>query len=117
MHVYVLEHIVSLYYRTAVWMFTKLGRHEMLMVPVQMMLFFGQICPGADPGRGQNRSMGVPLLQGTSASDWKATATNQMHSNDLEACGDVVFLLLVPFQSQIFYSFSTSFLTCSLALF
>ena len=41
--------------------------------------------PGADPGRGQNRSRG-PLLQETS-SDRKATATNQMHSSDLEACG------------------------------
>ena len=73
------------YYRTALWMFTKHGRHEMLMVPYKCC-FFGQICPGADPGRGQNRS-GGPLLQGTSASDWKATATNQMHSNDIEACG------------------------------
>ena len=32
MHVYVWEHIVSLYlYRTAEWMFTKLGRDEVLM--------------------------------------------------------------------------------------
>ena len=31
MHVYVWEHIVSLYYRTAQWMFTKLGRDEVLM--------------------------------------------------------------------------------------
>ena len=31
MHVYVWEHIVRLYYRTAEWMFTKLGRDEMLM--------------------------------------------------------------------------------------
>ena len=28
-----------------------------------------------------------PLLQKTSSSDWKATATNRMHSNNLEACG------------------------------
>ena len=33
MHVYVLEHIVSLCYRTARWMFTKLGRDEVLMAP------------------------------------------------------------------------------------
>ena len=33
----------------------------------------------------QNRSRG-PLLKKTSSSDWKATATNWMHSNDLEAC-------------------------------
>ena len=36
MHVqnaYVLEHEVSPYYRTAWRMFTKLGRHEVLMAP------------------------------------------------------------------------------------
>ena len=32
MHVYVWEHIVSLYYWTAEWMFTTLGRDEVLMV-------------------------------------------------------------------------------------
>ena len=31
MHVYVWEHIASLYYRTAQWMFMKLGRDEVLM--------------------------------------------------------------------------------------
>ena len=31
MHVYEWEHIVSLYYRTSEWMFTKLGRDEVLM--------------------------------------------------------------------------------------
>ena len=50
------------------------------------VVVFSQIHPWADPGRGQNRSWG-PLLQGTSSSDRKATATNQMDSNDLEACG------------------------------
>ena len=44
------------------------------------------IRPGADPGRGKNRSRGS-LLQKTSSSDRKATATNQMDSNDLEAYG------------------------------
>ena len=53
--------------------------------PSQELLFFGQIHPGADPARGQNRSWG-PLLQRTS-SDWKVTATNRMHSNDLQASG------------------------------
>ena len=52
-----------------------------------MLMFFGQIRPGADPGWGQSRSHGGPLLQRTSASDWKPIATNRMHSNDLEACG------------------------------
>ena len=62
----------------------KLGRDG--HGPLQVLLFFGQIRPGADPGRGQNRSRG-PLLQETSSSDRKATATNRMDSNDLEACG------------------------------
>ena len=33
MHVYVWKHIVSLYYRTAGWMFTKLDRDEVLIAP------------------------------------------------------------------------------------
>ena len=45
-----------------------------------------------DPSRGESRAgpnevTGGPLLQRTSASDWKAIATNRMHSNHLEACG------------------------------
>ena len=31
--------------------------------PLQVLLFFGQIRPGADPGQGQNRSHGVPFLK------------------------------------------------------
>ena len=30
MHVYVWKHIVSLYYRTALWMFKEIGRDEVL---------------------------------------------------------------------------------------
>ena len=32
-HVYVLEYIVSLNYRIAWWIFTKLGRDKVLMIP------------------------------------------------------------------------------------
>ena len=46
---------------------------------------FGQIHPGEDPGRGQNRSWGSPSSKYFS-SGRKATATNQMYSIDLEAC-------------------------------
>ena len=53
--------------------------------PLQVLLFFGQIRPGVDPGRGQNRSWGGPLLQRTSSSERKATASNRMHRSDLEA--------------------------------
>ena len=48
-----------------------------------MLLFFGLIHQGADPGRGKNRPRD-PLLQRTSL-DRKATATNRMHNSDLEA--------------------------------
>ena len=41
-----------------------------------------------DPSRGGAKiGHGGPLLQETSSSDWKATATNRMHSDDLETCG------------------------------
>ena len=66
MHVYmyVLEHIVSLYYRTALWMFTKLGRHEVLMVPYKCCCFSarsvqGRIQGGAKIGQGG----GVPFFK------------------------------------------------------
>ena len=31
--------------------------------PLQVLLFFGQTRPGADPGRGKNRSRGVPFFR------------------------------------------------------
>ena len=31
--------------------------------PLQVLLFFGQIHPGANPGRGKNRSCGVPFFK------------------------------------------------------
>ena len=62
MHVYEWEHIVSLYYRTAQWMFTKLGRDEECSWSLTSVIVFGQIRTGADPGRGQNRSRGSPSL-------------------------------------------------------
>ena len=31
--------------------------------PLQVLLFFGQIRPGVDPGRGKNRSRGVPFFK------------------------------------------------------
>ena len=54
--------------------------------PLQVLLFFGQIRPGADPGQAKI-GPGGSLLQRTSSSDRKATATYWMHSNDLEAFG------------------------------
>ena len=49
-----------------------------------MLLYFGQIHPGADQG-GTKISHGGPLLQETSSLVRIVTATNRVHSNDLEA--------------------------------
>ena len=59
--IYILEHIVSFYYRTAKWMFTKLGRDEVLMVPYKCCCFSarsvqGRIQGGAKIGHGGSPS-------------------------------------------------------------
>ena len=73
----------------------NIGRDEVLQVKV--LLFFGQIRPEADPGRGK-----IICRSGTlfiCSSDWKAITTNWMHSNDLEAGGCYFF---VPFRFDDF---------------
>ena len=86
MHVYVLEHIISLSYRSTWWMFTKLDRDEVLIVT--------HLCIGFSANSTQGRFQGgaicqkyvneVFLLQMTS-SDLKATATNWIYGSDLKA--------------------------------
>ena len=46
----------------------------------------------------------VPVLQ-KSSSDWKATATNRMHSNDLEACGEKCCYFWCPSEVLFLTSF------------
>ena len=72
--------------------------------PLQMLLFFDQICPGANSGRAKLGNRG-PFRQRTFSSDQKATAITRMHmhSNGLEACGKNVFL--VALCSQIVDAF------------
>ena len=53
MHVYVWEHIASLYYRTASWMFTKLGRDEVLMARHMHKDVLAISAQERDSGRGQ----------------------------------------------------------------
>ena len=64
----------------------KLGRDEVLMVPYKCCCFSARSAQGWIQGGAKIGHRG-PLLQETSSSDRKATATNRMHSNDLEACG------------------------------
>ena len=86
MHVYVLEHIVSLNYRIAWWIFTKLGRDKVLMTPHICIDSWAKSAQGWIQG-GAKIGPGGSLLQRTSSSDRKATATHWMHSSDLEAFG------------------------------
>ena len=65
----------------------ELGRDEVLMVPYQCCCFSARFVQGRIQGGAKIGHGGGPLLQRTFSSDWKATATNQMHSSDLEACG------------------------------
>ena len=97
------EHIVSLSYRTDWWMFTKVGRDEVLMVPYKCCCFLARSIQGRIQGRAKIGHEG-PLLQQTS-SDLKATATNLMHSNDVEAFGMKCYYFLIPSRSPILHVF------------
>ena len=81
----------------------KLDRDEVLVVPYKGCLFSAR----SAKGRIQGGAKIGPLLQETSSSDRMATSSNQMHSNDLEACGKML-LFFVPFRGQIFDAFLTS---------
>ena len=63
----------------------KLGRDEVLMAPHMHLGVLARSTKGRSQGRAKKGDGG--LLQESASSDWKATATNQMYSNDLEACG------------------------------
>ena len=78
-------HIFNFFSRTAWWILMKLGRYIVLMVPYKCCCFSDRSAQGWIQGRAKI-GHGGPLLQ-ESSSDRKATATNRMDSNDLEACG------------------------------
>ena len=61
MHVYEWEHIVSLSYRTNRWIFMKLGRDEVLMVPYKCCCFSARSVQGRIQG-GAKMVIGVPFF-------------------------------------------------------
>ena len=62
------------------------GRDEVLMVPYKCCWLSVRSAQGRIQGGAKIGQRGS-LLQESSSSDRKATATNQMVSNDLESCG------------------------------
>ena len=75
MQVYVWEHMISLYYRTARWIFTKLGNDEVFMA-----VHIGKgVSAISTQGRIKARLRGGPFLQKTSSSHWKANKPNAQH--------------------------------------
>ena len=78
------EHIVSLYYRTPGWIFMELGRDEVLMVPHICFRFSARSTQDKSRARIKKVKEGL-LLQRPSSSHWKATATNRIHSSDINA--------------------------------
>ena len=91
-------HIFDFFSRTARWILIKLGRDEVLMVPYKCCCFSARSDQGWIQG-GPKIGHEGPLLQETSSLDRKATGTNQMHSNDLEACGKKCCYIL--FHSEV----------------
>ena len=94
-------HIFNFFSRTAWWVLMKFGRDEVLMVPYQCCCFWVRSAQGHIQG-GAKLGHGGPLLQETSFSDRKATATNRMFSNDLEACGKKCCYLWFHSEFKIF---------------
>ena len=60
MHVDVWEHIVSLYYKTAEWIFTKLGGDKVLIVPYKFCCFSARFVQGRIQGGAKIGHEGSP---------------------------------------------------------
>ena len=117
MHVYIWEHIVSLSYWTDLWIYTKLGRDEVLMVHYKCCCFSARSVQGRIQG-------GAKIGHGGSPSSTNFFFRQESYSNKPNAqqwsrpMWDEVLLLLVSSWSQFFDAFLTSFWTfCHFALF
>ena len=104
MHVYVWEHKVSLSYRTARWIFTKLGRDEVLMVPYNCCCFSARSLQGRIQGVAKIGHRGSP----SSTNFFFRLEDCSNKPNASRSMWEEVLLFLVPFRSQIFDAFLTS---------
>ena len=85
MHVYVWEDIASLTTEPLNGCLRNLVGMKCSWPGTCVKMFWPYLPRGGSRAR-QNRSWGVPFFKKTSSSDRKATATNRIHSNDLERC-------------------------------
>ena len=106
-HVYVLEHIVSLNYRITWQIFTKLGRDKVLMTSHICIDSCAKSAQGWIQGGAKIGPRGS-LLQITS-SDIKATATYWMHSSDLESFGKKYCYFWFHWEVKFFTRFGSLF--------
>ena len=104
-------YILNFFSRTTGWILMKLSRDKVLMVPNKCCCFSARYAQGQIQGGAKLGYRGGPLLQETSSSDRKATATNRMHSNDLESCGKKCCSFWFHSAVKFFYAFLTSFWT------
>ena len=102
--------IVSLYFRTAEWTFTKLCRDEVLMVPYKCCCFWARSAQGRIQGWPKYVT-GVPFSKELLFQTGRLQQQTEFIAMILkhEGRSTSVLLFLVPFRSQIFDAFLTSF--------
>ena len=116
MHVHALEHIFSLFSRTAWWILMKLSMDKVLMVPYKSCCFSarsakGQIQGGAKVGGERYLALRNFFFR---PDDHNGKPNRQKWPKSM---WEEVLLSLVPFRSQIFDTFVTSFLDSHFGIF
>ena len=89
MHVYVLEHIISLSYRTTSWMFTKLDRDEVLIITHLFIGFSANSTQGRIQGGGNLPKIGqcgIPSPKDFFRSECNSNKPNAAPYPELKSC-------------------------------